>query len=160
MRTASGRREGRERDRAGVRERHGDGSGQGASQRCGTDVHQRGRGDHHRVRCAGTQDCRSGVIEAKASDTSSIIDYGRRTLRLNLPSIDDLDAAQAIADFERDRRAQPRGTVQALTVASPGKQGGGHHAQQLALTLGDLITVTETQTARDANYYVTAKRMS
>lgn len=96
----------------------------------------------------------SGVIEAKASDTSSIIDYGRRTLRLNLPSIDDLDAAQAIADFERDRRAQPRGTVQALTVASHGKQGGGHHAQQLALTLGDLITVTETQTAHDANYYV------
>lgn len=96
----------------------------------------------------------SGVIEAKASDTTSIIDYGRRTLRLNLPSIDDLDAAQAIADFERDRRAQPRGTVQALTVASHGKQGGGHHAQQLALTLGNLITVTETQTAHDSDYYV------
>lgn len=96
----------------------------------------------------------SGVIEAKATDTTSIIDYGRRTLRLNLPSIDNVDDAQAIADFERNRRSNPRGTVQALTVASHGKNGGGHHADQLALTLGDLITVTETQTAHDAEYYV------
>lgn len=96
----------------------------------------------------------SGEMEAKASHASSIIDYGRRTLRLNLPSIDDLDAAQSIAAFERDRRSQPRGTVQALTTASHGTNGGGHHHQQLALTLGDLISVAETQTGHSSDYYV------
>ena len=96
----------------------------------------------------------SGVIEAKASDTTSIIDYGRRTLRLNLPSIDNVDGAQDIADFERNRRSYPRGMVQALTVASHGRKGGNHHAEQLALTLGDKINITETQTAHSAAYYV------
>jgi hypothetical protein len=96
----------------------------------------------------------SGEMEAKAIDQSSIIDYGRRTLRLNLPSIDSLEHAQYIADFERDRRGQPRGTVAAVTVASHGKKGGGQHAHQFARTLGDLITIQETQTGHDKNYYV------
>lgn len=96
----------------------------------------------------------SGEIEAKATDTNSIIDFGRRTMRLNLPSIDNLDDAQYIADFERDRRGQPRGAVQAVTVASHGKNGGNRHTDQLARTLGDLITVAETQTGHNANYYI------
>jgi hypothetical protein len=96
----------------------------------------------------------SGEMEAKAIDSSSHIDYGRRTLRLNLPSIDSLESAQYIADFERDRRGQPRGTVTSVTVASHGKNGGGQHAHQLARTLGDLITIRETQTGHDKNYYI------
>ena len=96
----------------------------------------------------------SGELEAKAIDHGSIIDYGRRTLRINLPSIDNLERAQYIADFERDRRGQPRGDVVALTVVSHGKNGGGHHDQQLAQTLGDLIRVQETQAAHDKNYYI------
>ena len=96
----------------------------------------------------------SGEMEAKATDTDSIINYGRRTLRLNLPSIDNLDEAQYIADFERDRRGKPRGTVQALTVASHGQNGGNKHAAQLVLSIGHLISVTETQTAHNSNYYI------
>lgn len=96
----------------------------------------------------------SGDMEAKAVDTASIIDYGRRTLRINLPSIDNLEHAQYIADFERNRRGQPRGEVSALTVLSHGKNGGGQHTHQLARTLGELITVRETQTGHDKNYYI------
>ena len=88
----------------------------------------------------------SGAIEAKAIDQGSIVDYGRRTLRINLPSIDSLEQAQYIADFERDRRKDPKGEVTMLAVASQAVKGGGHHAQQLELTLGDLIQVEETQT--------------
>jgi hypothetical protein len=96
----------------------------------------------------------SGDIEAKAIDTDSIIDYGRRTLRINLPSIDNLNQAQYIADFERTRRGKPRGEVSAMTMLSHGKNGGGQHTHQLARTLGDLITVRETQAAHDKKYYI------
>jgi hypothetical protein len=68
-----------------------------------------------------------GEIEASALDSGSIIDYGRRTLKLNLPSIDNVQQAQYIADFERDRRKQPKGMVNAVTVKSHGKNGGTHH---------------------------------
>jgi hypothetical protein len=95
-----------------------------------------------------------GEMEAKAINQSSIVDYGRRTLRLNIPSIDNLDQAQYIADFERDRRGNPRGMVQAVTLASHGKNGGTQHANQLALTMGSRIRVKETQTAHDSNYYI------
>ena len=95
-----------------------------------------------------------GEVEAKAIDSTSLIDYGRRTMRLNLPSIDNVEQAQSIADHERTKRSKPRGMVQALTVTSHGKNGGGQHAQQLALTIGNLIQVIETQTAHDSKYHI------
>jgi hypothetical protein len=95
-----------------------------------------------------------GEIEATASDSGSLIDYGRRTMRVNLPSIDNVEDAQYIADFERDRRKAPKGMAQSVTVKSHGKNGGQHHAQQLALTLGSLVRVEETQTGNEADYYV------
>ena len=96
----------------------------------------------------------AGEIEAKAVDMDSIIDYGRRTMRVNLPSIDNVEQAQYIADFERTRRSKPRGMVQALTVLSHGKNGGLHQQQQLNLSIGSMITVKETQTGHDSTYYV------
>ncbi|MBL8161683.1 MAG: hypothetical protein JNJ61_06815 [Anaerolineae bacterium] len=103
----------------------------------------------------------SGEMEAKAVDAASIIDFGRRTLRINLPSIDSLEQAQYIADFERRRRGQPRGEVSAITVLSHGKKGSdaGHptnskHTQQLALTLGKLISVQETQSGHSKSYTI------
>ena len=62
--------------------------------------------------------------------------------------------AQYIADFELLRRKQPRGEVSALTVVSHGKTGGGYHAQQLALTLGDTVQITESQTGHNRKYFI------
>jgi hypothetical protein len=59
-----------------------------------------------------------------------------------------------IATFERNCRKAPRGAVSALTVVSHGRNGGGQHAHQLARTIGDTITVKETQTAHDADYVI------
>lgn len=94
------------------------------------------------------------TAEARATDQNSIIDYGRRTLRINLPSIDNTEAAQDIADFELHRRKEPSGEVSALTVLSHGKNGGNHHDYQLALTIGDRIHVAETQTAHGGDYFI------
>jgi hypothetical protein len=95
-----------------------------------------------------------GEIEATASNSGSVIDYGRRVMRLNLPSIDNEEQAQYIADFERDRRSTPKGMAQSVTVKSHGANGGQHHTQQLALTLGSLVRVKETQTGQDRQYIV------
>lgn len=96
----------------------------------------------------------AGQMEAKSQDLASKQDYGRRTLRLNLPSIDSLQQAQYIADFEKRRRAQPQGEVLSATVASHGKLGGGQHTEQLVRTIGDMITITETQTGHSKDYYI------
>lgn len=87
-----------------------------------------------------------GRMEAKQVDTSSLVDYGRRVMNLNLPSVDNFEDAEYIASFELLRRSQPRGTVSSLSLSSHGTEGGQHHAHQLARTLGDKITVKEAQT--------------
>lgn len=95
-----------------------------------------------------------GRMEAKATDEYSITKYGRRTLRLNLPAVDNLDDADDIAHFELNRRKEPRGSVRQLNLTSHGLDGGGHHAQQVARTLGDKIRVSETQTQHEDDYYI------
>jgi hypothetical protein len=95
-----------------------------------------------------------GQMEAKATDNASIIDYGRRTLKLNLPSIGSLEEAQYIADFESRRRAQPRGFVRSVKLYSHGVHGGWQHAHQLARTLGDVVRIQESQTGHDSNYHI------
>ena len=95
-----------------------------------------------------------GQMDATSKDQTSITNYGRRTMNINLPSIDSLRQAQYIADFERNRRKDPFGLVQTLTVLSHAEQGGNQHDGQLALTLGSAIDVQETQTAHDKRYYI------
>jgi hypothetical protein len=96
----------------------------------------------------------NGEMEATAVDTASVNGYGRRTLRINLPSVDKLTEAQTIAGHELWVRSQPRGIAQSLTVQSHGLNGGGQHNAQLGLSLGNRIRVTETQSGHDADYFV------
>lgn len=95
-----------------------------------------------------------GQMEATAKDAASIIDYGRRALRMNLPSVDNFDDAESIAGFELHRRSQLRGAVKSLGLKSHGLAGGNCHAHQLARTLGDKITIEENQTGHSGSYYI------
>src|SRR5579871_5148 len=95
-----------------------------------------------------------GEMEVRSFDETSIVNFGRRTLRINLPSIDNINDAQYIADFERIRRSQAIGMVTSITLLSSGQQPSTLQAQQLARTLGDHITITETQTGHTADYYI------
>ena len=95
-----------------------------------------------------------GQMDARAIDQTSITYFGRRTLNINLPSIDDLDQAQYIADFERDRRKTPFGLAGSITLQSHAERGGGRHAAQLALTIGSLVRLRETQTVHDGTYII------
>ena len=95
-----------------------------------------------------------GQMDARAIDQTSITYFGRRTMNINLPSIDDLDQAQTIADFERDRRKTPFGLSGSITLQSHAEYGGGRHEEQLALTIGSLVRLRETQTAHDGTYII------
>lgn len=106
------------------------------------------------IKVLGRKIIDSGLMEARDVDPASINIYGRRAMRLNLASLMSFDDAGQIARFERLRRATPRGDVQSVTMMSHAKEGGGLHAQQLARTLGDRITLKETQTAHEADYWI------
>ena len=108
----------------------------------------------NKLRVIGQKITDQGEMDATATDSASIVDYGRRVLRLNLPSVDTLEEAQYIADFERRRRGQPRGDVASIGLMSHSTQGGNLHDQQLARTLGDLVQIKETQTGHDSRYWV------
>ena len=95
-----------------------------------------------------------GQMDARSKDQVSITSFGRRVMNINLPSIDDLDEAQYIADFERNRRKDPFGLAQTITMQSHANRGGNQHNNQLALTLGSLINVEETQTAHSDTYFI------
>jgi hypothetical protein len=95
-----------------------------------------------------------GRMEATSQDNRSIGFYGRRTLNMNLPSVDRLEFAQDIADFEKGRRAQPNGRVRSMTLLSDAIQGGSQHPQQLTRTIGDLIRIKEAQTTHDDTYFI------
>jgi hypothetical protein len=102
----------------------------------------------------GTKITDFGRMDAAAVDNESIAYYGRRTMNMNLQSIDNLDYAQTIADFELGRRSTPSGKVASMDLKSHGINGGDQHAEQLARTLGERINIKETQTAHDADYYI------
>lgn len=95
-----------------------------------------------------------GQAEAYAVDHASKSLYGHREMRLDLNSVDKLNNAQAIADFELLRRKMPAGKVQSLTLRSHGKDGGNSHTQQLARTIGDRITIIENQTGHEGDYFI------
>ncbi len=95
-----------------------------------------------------------GQMDARAIDQPSVSYFGRRTMHINLPSIDDLDQAQHIADFERNRSKTPFGLAKSLTLQSHAEDGGARHADQLGLTIGSLIRLQETQTGHDGRYFV------
>jgi hypothetical protein len=95
-----------------------------------------------------------GRMEAQALDLVSASLYGRRQMRLNLPSVDNLEYAESIADYELARRKDPQGTVKSITLRSHATKGTGHHAQQLARTIGEVVQLSETQTAHSNKRYV------
>ena len=95
-----------------------------------------------------------GQMDARAIDQPSITYFGRRTMNINLPSIDDLDQAQHIADFERNRRKTPFGLAQTITLQSHAERGGARHADQLGLTIGSLVRLRETQTDHEGTYFI------
>jgi hypothetical protein len=86
-----------------------------------------------------------GRMEATVTDGVSATLYGKRSLNMNLPSIDNFEFAETIANFELSRRKNPSGKVSQITLRSWIDDSGGIHDNQLNLTIGDRIRIVESQ---------------
>jgi hypothetical protein len=76
--------------------------------------------------------------------------HGLSALSLELPTLDSVEAADQLARFEVVRRKDARGIIRSIQVSAP-------LIQVLARTLFDRITVQETQTDHDADYFIIAE---
>jgi hypothetical protein len=85
-------------------------------------------------------------------DWAGVNRYGLNTLRLNTPALGSLEDADQLARFELARRKDPRGVVRSLDLT-----GALHLAQILARSLFDRITVQDTQTDHNTDYFIIAE---
>ena len=83
---------------------------------------------------------------------ASRVFYSPRTLSFDLPLLDSIEQADSLARFEMSRRKSPRGDIHQITLTNQ-----SHASQILTHSLFDLITVRETQTAHDADYFIIAE---
>jgi|GEM_PF-651298 len=95
-----------------------------------------------------------GRMDALAWNDISIAEYGRRAMNISIAALSDLDEALSIAEFELERRKDPRGIVRSVTLRSHGTHGGNQHTLQLGLTIGDVITIKEDQTSHEEAYFI------
>ncbi len=82
-------------------------------------------------------------------DVSSETYYGYRQWRLELPFVTVLEDAVNIAQYELRRRSNPIGMVRQLQTDTV-----HHPTQVLSLTLFDRITLQETQTGHQHDYFI------
>lgn len=91
-------------------------------------------------------------VTLSAVDYTSRNLYGETTLILDLTALDSVESADQLARFELSRRRSPRGIVASLALDVR------HHLPfALSLSLFDRITVRESQTAHDADYFIIAE---
>lgn len=91
---------------------------------------------------------RRDPIEIVVSDGEGMHIYGLKHEVWNLPTLSDVEVAQAFATYEIMRRKHPSGTIQTLTAITR-----DHPTQVLDLTLFDRIRISETQTGHSAQEY-------
>jgi hypothetical protein len=100
----------------------------------------------------GTPLQRGNPLLVQQVDMTSITFYGPNRLRLHLPALSSIEEADQMARYELARRKDPRGTIRHLKTSAR-----SHATHMLARTLFDRITVTETQTAHSADYFILAE---
>lgn len=91
-------------------------------------------------------------LTVEQTDYASVALHGLNILRLNLPALDTLEAADQLARYEVARRKDPRGAVRSIRMSSQNQL-----TQVLARTLFDRLTVQEAQTDHAADYFIIAE---
>ncbi len=79
----------------------------------------------------------------------SIVLYGKHTKQVDVPVISDIEDAIGLANWALQRQAYPRGYVREITTTTR-----THPTETLALTLYDLIAISEQQTGHHETYAI------
>lgn len=78
--------------------------------------------------------------------------YSTGALLFDLPTLDSVPQAEALARYELARRKTPRGHIHHITLSR-----ADHATPALARTLFDRITITESQTGHSGDYFIVAE---
>ena len=89
--------------------------------------------------------------EFEAVDEDSLARRGRQEYVVNATLLDDEDFARQVINFELARRKDPRGEIFSMTVRNHSQ---ALLNQMLNRTMGDRITVSETQTGHSSDYFI------
>jgi hypothetical protein len=92
-----------------------------------------------------------GIMDMTAEDTTSIGSYRRQSFTYPFV-MDDIDVAQSMANYLVDLWANPVGRIQSITL--PAYQSDATLTQCLTRTIGDRITIAETQTGASGDYFI------
>jgi len=89
--------------------------------------------------------------ELEVVDDASIARRGKQEYTVSAGLLDNLDFAQQIIEYELARRKDPRGEVFSITLRNVNQTNLIH---MLNRTMGDRITVSETQTGHASDYFI------
>jgi hypothetical protein len=89
-------------------------------------------------------------------DGESIRDYDVRPMTLTVPAIDDRDLAQGLADNIAGQHKQPHAAIRRLQFVANAEDG--RLTQALARTIGDAITVTNTDYDHNQIYIIVGEQ--
>ena len=92
------------------------------------------------------------AVEVSASDTASITAYGEKRLEFKTPYQNNYNVTSSIADFMKSRRANPYYLVDRVSFI--GNTSDTLMSAAVNRDLGDMITVTETQTGINEDYII------
>lgn len=95
-----------------------------------------------------------GQIEGRAIDQTSVDDHGLQRWRYPY-DLDDAGVAQSMADFLLSQRSQPAGLVKSITLAA--HASGGQMYRCLARSIGQKISLAETQIGLATTYFIIAE---
>jgi hypothetical protein len=100
----------------------------------------------------GTPLYRDDPLTIEQTDWTSVTFYGLRALNFNLPSLTSNEEAEQVARYELVRRVTPHGTVRRIHLNTV-----KHAAPILERSILERITIKDTQTGHDADYFIVAE---
>ena len=99
-----------------------------------------------------------GPLDVTVSAGPSIVRYGRRVLRQDLPLLADPAEAARLARFLVNERGTPYGVVREVTLH--GQLGPRILPLVIGLTLGDRLRLTDAASGHDGTYFLVGERHS
>jgi hypothetical protein len=97
------------------------------------------------------------AVEVSASDSASISAYGEKRLEFRTPYQNNYNATSSFADFLKNRWANP--AYQISRVSYVGNRSTTLMSAAVNRDLGDMITITETQTGINTSYIIIGREV-
>lgn len=92
-----------------------------------------------------------GYQDAQATDTASVVAYGKRMMEVDARLLDRVEDAEMIADWELALHKAPRGQVYAVQLTN---RDATAREAQVKRTVGDRLTIAGPQVSHSGDYFI------